>query len=70
MKMSLLIRFRSRLLQRRNDAQRKYSALSPDPMNNHRTRLYQEVIVLDDVLDGLDRVVKNNQDRWHDRRKQ
>lgn len=69
MKMSLLLRFRRRLLRRRNEAQQLYQARPYDCLDHTRTRLDSEVETLDKVLDGLDRLVKNNQDRWHDRRK-
>lgn len=69
MKISLLLRYRAVLLKRRNKAQRLYSREQPGPHNLTRVRLDTEVETLDRVLDGLDRLILCNHDRFHDRRK-
>ena len=69
MRMTMLLRYQAVLVRRRNRAQKLYRAQDNGPMNLGRVRLDSEVETLDKVLDDLDRLVKRNQDRWHDRRK-
>lgn len=69
MKIGMLLRFRSRLVKRRNRAQKLYSARPYDCMDHARTRLDSEVETLDRVIDGIDKLVQNNHDRWFDRRR-
>ena len=69
MKAGTLRKLYTVLLRRRNKAQREYRKHHPSTLNMARVRADAEVITLDKVLDDLDRVIKNNHDRFHDRRK-
>ena len=67
MKIGSLLKLQARLLRRRNKAQRDYRATYPGTLDYTRIRLDAEVVTLDKVLDDLDRLIKNNHDRFHDR---
>lgn len=69
MKIGTIRKFYTRLLQRRNKAQREYRKHHPSTLNMARVRADAEVTTLDHVLDDLDRLIARNHDRFHDRRK-
>lgn len=69
MKLGTVLKLRTRLLRRRNRHQALYAAQPFAENNLGRARLDGRVEEADHVLDQLDRLIKNVQDRWHDRRK-
>lgn len=69
MKIASILKLQTRLLRRRNKAQRLFKARPYDPLDHTRTRLDAQVGALDDVLDDISRLIANNHDRFHDRRK-
>ena len=69
MKIGTIRKFYTRLLKRRNKAQWEYARTHATQFDFNRVRLDSEVTTLDKVLDDLDGLIKNNHDRFHDRRK-
>jgi hypothetical protein len=69
MKMGALKKLRSRWLRRREEKRRTLMAEPSSPLNFFRKRIEGQVEALDGVLDDVDRQLKSQHDRRHDRRK-